>query len=131
MIEVKNKYYDNGNIWIERYYLNGELHRENGPALIHYDENGNKYRQAYYISGNPHREDYIRYYENGNIIDKSYYLNGKRHREDGPAFIRYHENGNVLYEHYYLNGKVLTKEKWYSKLTTEQKVNLLYGKGNE
>jgi hypothetical protein len=25
----------------------------------------------------------------------------------------------------------LTKEKWYSRLTTKQKVNLLYGKGNE
>ena len=37
------------------WYLNGKLHREDGPAIE---------------------------YANG---DKSWYLNGKRHREDGPA----------------------------------------------
>src|ERR1700691_4077197 len=47
------KYHD-GSI---EYYLNGELHRENGPAII---------------------------YPNGSIY---YYLNGKSHREDGPAAI--------------------------------------------
>ena len=41
-----------------RYYLNGKLHREDGPAVI---------------------------YPDGRIC---YYLNGKYHREDGPAIIR-------------------------------------------
>ena len=40
------------------YYLNGKLHRTDGPAFI---------------------------WSNGDI---EYYLNGKRHREDGPAIIR-------------------------------------------
>jgi len=39
------------------YYLNGILHRDDGPAFI---------------------------YPNGNMY---YYLNGERHREDGPAII--------------------------------------------
>ena len=42
---------------IKRHYHDGELHREDGPALI-------------YPDGAQH-----------------WYLNGKRHREDGPAAI--------------------------------------------
>jgi len=48
--------YHGGSIEIE-YYLNGEFHREDGPAIIWYD---------------------------GSIY---YYVNGVRHREDGPAVI--------------------------------------------
>ena len=70
-------------------------------------------------------------YKNGNTRYEVYYLNGKPHRENGPAYISYYENGNIDYEHYLINGEWLTKEKWYSRLTTKQKVNLLYGKGNE
>ena len=49
---IKLKVYENGT---KEWYLNGKLHREDGPAIKdHYD---NKY----------------------------WYLNGKIHREDGPA----------------------------------------------
>jgi antitoxin component YwqK of YwqJK toxin-antitoxin module len=105
-LEGKREYYKNGNIQCESYYINGKFHREDEPA-------------------------YIGYNLNGNVWYKLYYLNGNRHREDGPAIIRYHENGNVWYEEYYLNGRELTKDEWYQRLTTKQKVNLLYGKGNE
>ena len=71
------------------------------------------------------------YYKNGNIWVKEYYINGNRHREDGPAHIRYYKNGSVSYESYWLNGEKLTEEEWYSRLSVEQKVNLLYGKSNE
>jgi len=46
------KIYDDGT---KEWYLNGELHREDGPAV------------------------------EGSYGNKSWYLNGKRHREDGPA----------------------------------------------
>ena len=52
MIEYTVKVYDNGNKF---WYLNGELHREDGPA-VEYDDGS-----------------------------KDWYLNGKLHREDGPA----------------------------------------------
>jgi hypothetical protein len=52
MIEYTVKVYSNGDKY---WYLNDELHREDGPAIE--DSDG----------------------------DKSWYLNGKRHREDGPA----------------------------------------------
>jgi antitoxin component YwqK of YwqJK toxin-antitoxin module len=70
------------------------------------------------------------YYKNGSVLIE-HHLNGKRHREDGPACIGYYKNGSVSYESYYINGIYLTKEEWYNMLTTKQKVNLLYGKGNE
>lgn len=52
MIEYTVKVYDGGDKF---WYLNGKLHREDGPAV--------EYADGY----------------------KSWYLNGKRHREDGPA----------------------------------------------
>ena len=36
----KINYYKNGNIRCERYYFNGKLHNENGPAEIWYYNNG-------------------------------------------------------------------------------------------
>ena len=55
MIEYTVKVYDNGD---KDWYLNGERHREDGPAVEWADG------------------------------EKWWYLNGKRHREDGPAFER-------------------------------------------
>jgi hypothetical protein len=81
---------NNGN---KEWRLNGELHREDGPAAEYI--NGYK---AWYIHGKRHRED-------GPAIervngDKWWYLNGKRHREDGPA-IEDANGANV----WFLNGK--------------------------
>ena len=52
MIEYTVKVYEDGT---KSWYLNGERHREDGPAIEWADG------------------------------DKSWYLNGERHREDGPA----------------------------------------------
>jgi antitoxin component YwqK of YwqJK toxin-antitoxin module len=71
------------------------------------------------------------YYNNGKVCSESYYIKGKLHREDGPAYIWYYENGTIYNHEYWLSGERLTEVGWYSKLTTEQKVNLLYGKDNE
>jgi hypothetical protein len=61
-----------------RYYLNGKLHREDGPAIEY--GNGDKF---WYINGKRHREDGPAVeYDNG---DKYWYINGKLHRADGPA----------------------------------------------
>ena len=63
-----------------RFYLNsaGEVHRTDGPAIIHAD--GTK---LWYQNDQCHRTD-------GPAIEwtdgtKSWYQNGKRHRIDGPA----------------------------------------------
>ena len=55
----------------EKWYINGELHREDGPAIAYV--NGDKY---WYINGQCHRED-------GPAIEcadggKQWYINGKQ-----------------------------------------------------
>jgi hypothetical protein len=60
------------------WYLNDQLHREDGPAIEYVD--GHK---AWYLNDQLHREDgpAIEYADG----DKVWYLHGKCHRIDGPA----------------------------------------------
>ena len=86
--------YDNGS---KHWYLNGKLHRKDGPAIE--DANG---RKSWYLNGKRHREDGpASEYADGS---KSWYLNGKLHREDGPA-VEYADG----YKAWYLNGVPLTE----------------------
>ena len=92
----------------EEWYLNNELVKE-----IKYYENGQKMYEYYYLNGEYHREDgpaYQGWYENGQKQYEKYCLNGKRHRENGPACQWWYENGQKQYESYYLNGKKVSKE---------------------
>jgi hypothetical protein len=62
----------------KRWYINGKLHREDGPAVESF--NGDKY---WYLNDKLHRTDGPALeYASGTRI---WYLNGKKHREDGPA----------------------------------------------
>jgi hypothetical protein len=64
----------------ERWYLNGKLHREDGPAVIYA-----RGTQMWYSNNKLHREDGPAIiYADGTQI---WYRNGQRHREDGPAII--------------------------------------------
>ena len=58
----------------------GDLHRENGPAVIHRDG-----YQAWFLDGKLHREDGPAVIGSNN--QEEWFLNGKRHRVDGPAAI--------------------------------------------
>ena len=82
------------------WYLNGELHREDGPAVEW--ANGSK---QWYLNGNRHRE-------NGPAVEwfngfKSWWLNGNRHRVDGPAV----EWTDGIRE-WWLNGKEYSESDW-------------------
>ena len=82
----------------KEWYINGKRHREDGPAVEYVS--GDK---VWYINGNRHRED-------GPAIEyatgyKEWYLHGKRHREDGPA-IEYSYGD----KEWYLNGEYITTE---------------------
>jgi len=80
-----------------RYYnASGQLHHQNGPAVVHPD--GDKY---YYINGQLHNPD-------GPAVVfadgyKAYYINDQRHNPDGPAIL--YADGS---KGYYINGKELT-----------------------
>jgi hypothetical protein len=103
MKEYKVKVTEKHTKW---YNLEGQLHREDGPAIERVD--GYK---AYYINGKLHREDGPAVeWENG---DKSYYINGKLHREDGPAL----ENADGD-KYYYINDEELTEEEFNSRTRT-------------
>jgi hypothetical protein len=71
---------------------NGELHRENGPAVSTYSA------KKWYQNGKRHRLDGPAIeFANGN---KEWYQHGKCHREDGPAIED--ADGN---KSWYINGK--------------------------
>ena len=74
------------------WFLNGELHREGGPAI-----DGISGSKEWFLNGKRHRED-------GPAVErddgsKEWCLNGKRHREDGPA-VEFPDGT----KHYYLGG---------------------------
>ena len=59
------------------WYLNGKLHREDGPAYI--GANGDK---CWYINGNRHREDGPAYI--GANGDKEWWINGRNYGRKEP-----------------------------------------------
>ena len=94
------------------WYLNGEYHREDGPAVEWAD--GTK---SWWLNGKCHREDGPDVeWANG---DKYWWLNGKFHREDGPA-IEYADGTKA----WYLNGKRLDPE----EATNDPELKLKYPK---
>jgi hypothetical protein len=93
-------YADGDKFW----YLNGKLHREDGPAVEESD--GSK---DWYLNDQRHREDGPAIeWANG---DKSWYLNGQCHREDGPA-IEWSDGD----KEWWLNGECLTEEEFNERM---------------
>jgi hypothetical protein len=92
-------------IKVEEWFKDGQLHRENGPALIHI--NGKRVIvEEWYRNGKLHRDDGPAMQEEE--FDK-WYKNGELHREDGPAIYINHDHGDVESK-YYLNGIEYQKE---------------------
>tara|TARA_S200002703_G_scaffold115618_1_gene101167 strand:+ start:41 stop:406 length:366 start_codon:yes stop_codon:yes gene_type:complete len=94
-IEYTVKVFENGT---KHRFLNGKLHREDGPAIESAD--GTKH---WYLDGKKHREDGpAAEYADGT---KHWYLNNNLHREDGPAVEL--ADGD---KHWFLNGKEVTEQ---------------------
>jgi hypothetical protein len=87
--------YSNGTVM---YYRHGKLHREDGPAIIY--SNGD---QWYYRDGKLYREDGPAVF--GPSGWQMHYRDGQLHREDGPAII--YSNGN---QYYYRDGLIHRKD---------------------
>lgn len=78
---VKFESTEGENDWFEeRWYKDGKLHRDNGPAEIYSEFDGDWETHAYYQNGKYHNETGSAYrtFEQGNIYDEYYYLNNKR-----------------------------------------------------
>jgi antitoxin component YwqK of YwqJK toxin-antitoxin module len=108
-IKYEVKVYADGD---KAWYLNGKLHREDGPAEELRD--GTKY---WFLNDKRHREDGPA--EEYNDGSKTWYLNGKLHREDGPA-VEY-SNGDKFW---YLNGQLLTEAKFNKRMTPEVEMTM-------
>lgn len=101
--------YETGKYW----YINGKLHRTDGPAIEYSD--GSK---EWYINGEQHRTD-------GPAVEcpngyRTWYINGIRHRTDGPA-IKYSDGRNE----WYINGKNYTEEEYKIKIKIFKKIEKL------
>jgi hypothetical protein len=95
MIEYTVKVENDGTKW---WFLNGQYHREDGPAIEYPD--GTK---SWYLNGQLHRVD-------GPAIEyasgtKWWCLNGQRHRTDGPA-VEWADGTKW----WYLNGMQMSEE---------------------
>ena len=104
MIEYKVKVSEDKTEW----RLNGQLHREDGPAIECID--GTK---SWWLNGELHRED-------GPAVErasgtKEWYLNGLWHREDGPAVEL--TNGD---KYWCLNGRKISEEQFNKRTKTKE-----------
>ena len=114
--------YDNKKILTKlKWYKNGNLHNEIGPAtkkftrynnkdvifLEGYRIDGTKIQENWFKDGNIHRKNgpAIIEYFGKKVSHEQYYINGIKHRVDGPAYLEYSiSNNKVRYCEYYLNG---------------------------
>ena len=104
MIEYTVKVFEDKTEW----YLNGNLHREDGPAVECID--GEK---EWWVNGKRHRVG-------GPAVEwaegsKFWYLNNQRHREDGPAIER--ANGR---KEWYLNDKLVSEADFNKRTKTKE-----------
>ena len=87
----------------------GRVHRDDGPADIRYYENGNVHIERWHRFDELHRDldepAEIFFSEEGEIREQRYFEHGKLHRNDGPARIIYKEDGIV--EEWYKKGERL------------------------
>ena len=94
------------------YNENGQLHREDGPAIEWAD--GDK---EWCINGQYHREDGpAREWADG---DKSWWIQGQLHREDGPAIE--HNDGSKAW---YINGEELTEEEFNQRMQPHREMTV-------
>ena len=97
----------------KEWYLNGKLHRVDGPACEY--ANGNK---SWFLNGKLHRVDGPACEDVDG--DKVWYLNGNLHRVDGPAAEK--ANGD---KQWWLNGKPCKPIEVFKAATHEQKIHML------
>jgi antitoxin component YwqK of YwqJK toxin-antitoxin module len=93
-------YHKNGNVRVETYKRDGDLHREDGPALKYYQKDGTPYREMFMKSGT-------------------------RHREDGPAILHFGDRGEVTYCFYYIEDVQFPFWEFFERSTPETQKILL------
>ena len=96
---------------IERWYRNGELHREDGPAYVKRHPDGTVL-EGWHKDGELHHDGspaWVERYPDGIVVEQ-WYRNGRRHRDDGPALVGRSPDGTVESEAWWLDDKRV--EQW-------------------
>jgi len=94
------------------WYLNGKIHREDGPAVE--NSNGDRF---WYLNNKRHREDGPAIeYASG---DRYWFVNDNLHREDGPA-VEYGTGHRV----WYLNGKSFTETEFKERMNPAKELTV-------
>jgi hypothetical protein len=96
LVKIRSKNWEGCIVWSngrKEWYRNGELHREDGPAIVFVD--GSK---EWWKNGQRHREDGPAVIRSDGI--REWWRDGKLHREDGPAVVT--TNGR---QEWWKNGK--------------------------
>ena len=92
---------------VERWYKDGVLHREGGPAYVERRRDGTAVIEWWYRNNKLHREGgpaWVRHHTDGTVIEQ-WYRNGKLYRDGGPSWVERHPNGTVT-EEWYRNDKL-------------------------
>jgi hypothetical protein len=92
------------------WYLDGQKHRTDGPAVIW--ANGT---QAWYLNGQRHRTAGPAVIHSDGT--RCWWLNGQLHRTNGPAVIW--ADGT---QHWYLNDRLCTEAEWRQQVEAKQLV---------
>lgn len=93
------------------YWMHGQRHRENGPAVEEWHMGRRKSMQIYYVNGELHRlasegPAYQAWREDGHREKVEYWLDGQLHRYGNPAVQKWSEDGYIKEVIYYEKGKV-------------------------
>lgn len=102
-------YRENGTISCERWFKNGQFHREDDkPVVIVYHENGCVKKESWYkdnvLGRDGDKPAEIYYFSNGNTKIKTWYKDGLVHRDnDMPAEITYSADGSICCEQWFKN----------------------------
>lgn len=108
--------------YVVRYYNNGKIHREDGPAeyitslhmkILNWYTNNLLHSRIYDNELKPAKVMFI----HNSVVKEVYYKKGKYHNDIGPAYIEYDLNKNITKKRYYLNGKKTTKDKVVKQYT--------------
>lgn len=92
------EYHTNGNVCTEKWQNNHHRY-------------SNMWRNKLYICGTLHREDgpaFIKYYKNRQIESTLWVMNGLIHRNGGPAYIKYAKDGKIIETNYFIKHKDVT-----------------------
>lgn len=110
--KVKKIYYDNVLSKETHYNDKGEIHRDDGPAIIKYADDGisiiaklwYKNNKRYRDNNEPSYEEY--YTDTGRIKKQEWEKDGVLHRDPahGPSYITFNEDGTLDEAFYFING---------------------------